>query len=53
MVKQRGQQFKFRFFDDIDHQKLKEIAEKHDRSLAYVINQAIKEFLKKCGEVQS
>ena len=33
-------------FDDTDHLKLKEIAEKEDRSLTYVVNQAIKQFYK-------
>lgn len=46
MEKKRNQQFKFRFFDDSDHEELKKIAEKNDRSITYVINQAIKEFLK-------
>lgn len=46
MEKQRGQQLKIRFFDDVDHKKLKEIAEIEDRSLTYLVNQAIKEFLK-------
>ncbi|MDN5625807.1 MAG: ribbon-helix-helix domain-containing protein [Staphylococcus equorum] len=46
MEKQRGQQLKIRFFDDVDHEKLKEIAEMEDRSLTYLVNQAIKQFLK-------
>jgi hypothetical protein len=46
MEKQRGQQLKIRFFDDADHEKLKEIAEMEDRSLTYLVNQAIKQFLK-------
>ncbi|AWS03985.1 hypothetical protein RPT31_002967 [Acinetobacter baumannii] len=45
MAKQNQQQLKIRFFDDSDHLKLKEIAEKEDRSLTYVVNQAIKQFL--------
>ncbi|EPG6121707.1 MULTISPECIES: ribbon-helix-helix domain-containing protein [Acinetobacter calcoaceticus/baumannii complex] len=45
MAKQNQQQLKIRFFDDADHLKLKEIAEKEDRSLTYVVNQAIKQFL--------
>lgn len=46
MVKQNKLQLKIRFFDDSDHLKLKEIAQKEDRSLTYVVNQAIKQFLK-------
>ncbi|WP_228257660.1 ribbon-helix-helix domain-containing protein [Acinetobacter bouvetii] len=46
MKEQRGQQLKIRFFDDTDHEKLKEIAEMEDRSLNYLVNQAIKQFLK-------
>lgn len=46
MAKQNQQQLKIRFFDDFDHLKLKEIAEKEDRSLTYIVNQAIKQFLK-------
>lgn len=45
MARQNQQQLKIRFFDDSDHSKLKEIAEKEDRSLTYVVNQAIKHFL--------
>lgn len=47
MKEQKGQQLKIRFFDNADHEKLKEIAEKEDRSLTYLVNQAIKQFLKK------
>ena len=43
---QKGQQLKIRFFDNADHEKLREIAEKEDRSLTYLVNQAIKQFLK-------
>ena len=46
MKQQKGQQLKIRFFNDADHEKLKEIAERQDRSLTYLVNQAIKEFLK-------
>lgn len=46
MARQNQQQLKIRFFDDFDHLKLKEIAEKEDRSLTYIVNQAIKQFLK-------
>ena len=35
-----------RFLDDADHLKLKEVAKKEDRSLNYLINQAIKKFLR-------
>jgi len=45
MRDQKGQQLKIRFFDKADHEKLKEIAEKEDRSLTYLVNQAIKQFL--------
>ena len=45
--KQRGQQYKMRFLDNKDHEKLKAKGEKEDRSLNYLINQAIKEFLNK------
>ena len=49
MEKQKGQQYKLRFLDDVDHLKLKEVAKKEDRSLNYLINQAIKKFLKEEG----
>ena len=42
---QSSPQFKIRFFDNADHQKLKKIAEQEDRSITYVVNQAIKLFL--------
>ena len=45
-INQKKQQYKLRFFDDKDHTKLKEVAKKEDRSLNYLINQAIKNFLK-------
>ena len=47
MEKQRGQQYKMRFLDDKDHEKLKQHGRKNDRSINYLINQAIKEFLNK------
>ncbi|WP_337080754.1 hypothetical protein [Acinetobacter pittii] len=47
MSTQRGQQFKMRFFDETDHEELKQKAKKDDRSVNYMINQAIKEFLNK------
>lgn len=46
MKRQKGQQLKIRFFDDVDHEKLKELAKTQDRSLTYLVNQAIKEFLR-------
>ena len=45
MRNQKGQQLEIRFFDNEDHEKLKQIAEKEDRSLTYLVNQAIKQFL--------
>ncbi|MEK5787666.1 hypothetical protein V3528_07665 [Acinetobacter johnsonii] len=47
MKEQKGQQYKMRFLDNKDHEKLKAKGEKEDRSLNYLINQAIKEFLNK------
>ncbi|WP_353173711.1 hypothetical protein [Acinetobacter rudis] len=47
MSTQRGQQYKMRFLDNKDHEKLKSISEKNDRSINWLINQAIKEFLNK------
>jgi predicted transcriptional regulator len=44
-INQKKQQYKLRFLDDKDHTKLKEVAKKEDRSLNYLINQAIKNFL--------
>lgn len=38
-------QFKIRFFDESDHQKVKRIAEQENRSITYIVNQAIKLFL--------
>ena len=46
MEKQRGQQYKLRFLDDEDHQKLKEAAKKDHLPMNWLINQAIKQFLK-------
>lgn len=45
MKPQRGQQYKLRILDNLDHEKLKKVAEDEDRSLNYLINQAIKQFL--------
>ncbi|WP_234964383.1 ribbon-helix-helix domain-containing protein [Acinetobacter johnsonii] len=53
MKQQKGQQLKIRFFNDADHEKLKEIAERQDRSLTYLVNQAIKEFLKQQESVKA
>lgn len=50
---QKGQQLKIRFFDNADHEKLREIAEKEDRSLTYLVNQAIKQFLKQQESAQA
>ena len=44
---QKGQQYKMRFLDDEDHEKLKQKSLTDERSLNWLINQAIKEFLKK------
>lgn len=44
---QRGQQYKLRFLDDEDHEKLKLKGKNEDRSINYLINRAIKEFLNK------
>lgn len=46
MEKQRGQQYKLRFLDDEDHQKLKEVAKEDHLPMNWLINQAIKKFLK-------
>lgn len=45
MEKQRGQQYKMRFLDDEDHEKLKLKSQNEDRSINWLINQAIKKFL--------
>ncbi|WP_446089903.1 hypothetical protein [Acinetobacter sp. 1124_18A] len=44
-INQRGQQYKLRFLDDKDHEALKQRGREEDRSLNYLINQAIKQFL--------
>ena len=44
---QNGHQYKLRFFSDEDLKALKEKGKDEDRSLNYLINQAIKEFLSK------
>ncbi|MEQ1277404.1 hypothetical protein [Acinetobacter soli] len=50
MQKQRGQQYKLRFLDDSDHQKLKDIAKKDHLPMNWLINQAIKNFLKESAK---
>ena len=47
MKTQKGQQYKLRFLDDEDHQKLKEVAKKDHLPMNWLINQAFKEFLNK------
>ncbi|WP_171119365.1 hypothetical protein [Acinetobacter baumannii] len=44
-INQRGQQYKLRFLDDKDHEALKKRGREEDRSLNYLINQAIKQYL--------
>ena len=44
---QNGHQYKLRFFNDDDLKALKQKAKDEDRSLNYLINKAIKEFLSK------
>lgn len=46
MEKQRGQQYKLRFLDEEDHQKLKVVAKEDHLPMNWLINQAIKKFLK-------
>jgi predicted HicB family RNase H-like nuclease len=46
-INQKGQQYKLRFLDNKDHEALKQKGHEEDRSLNYLINQAIKEFLSK------
>jgi predicted HicB family RNase H-like nuclease len=45
-INQKGQQYKMRFLDNEDHEKLKLKGKKEDRSINWLINQAIKKFLK-------
>ena len=45
--RQKGQQYKMRFLDNEDHEKLKLKGKEEDRSINWLINQAIKEFLNK------
>lgn len=47
MSRQKYQQYKMRFLDNKDHERLKLKGEQEDRSINYLINQAIKEFLNK------
>lgn len=42
---QKGHQYKLRFLDDKDHEKLKQKGVQDDRSINWLINQAIKKFL--------
>ncbi|WP_171553583.1 hypothetical protein [Acinetobacter sp. Ac_5812] len=49
-INQKGQQYKLRFLDDKDHEALKQIGKKEDRSLNYLINQAIKRFLQESAK---
>ena len=49
MKSQRGHQYKLRFLDDAYLEALKVKGKEEDRSLNYLINQAIKEFLAKQG----
>ena len=44
---QKEQQYKMRFLDNEDHEKLKLKGKNEDRSINWLINQAIKEFLSK------
>ena len=46
MKEQKNQQYKMRFLDDKDHQRLKELAKKDHLPMNWLINQAIKQFLK-------
>ena len=46
-INQRGQQYKLRFLDDKDHEALKQRGREEDRSLNYLINQAIKQYLQR------
>jgi|GEM_PF-1306184 len=45
--RQKGHQYKMRFLDNEDHEKLKLKGKEEDRSINWLINQAIKEFLNK------
>lgn len=45
MKNQLNQQYKLRFLDDTDHQKLKALAKESHLSINYLINKAIKELL--------
>lgn len=44
---QKGHQYKLRFLDDAYLDALKQKGKEEDRSLNYLINQAIKEFIAK------
>ena len=45
MSNQTNQQYKLRFLDDSDHQKLKAISKEDHLSINYLINKAVKQFL--------
>lgn len=47
---QKGRQYKLRFIDDEDHQKLKDLAEEDSRSINFLINKAIKNLLKESAK---
>ena len=47
---QKGQQYKIRFISNTDHEKLKQIGKDESRSINYLINYAIKQFLKEKEE---
>ncbi|MFW1665772.1 hypothetical protein [Acinetobacter ursingii] len=49
-INQKGQQYKLRFLNDEDHKKLKELAKEDSRSINFLINQAIKNFLKQSAK---
>ncbi|WP_171493622.1 hypothetical protein [Acinetobacter soli] len=49
MNQQSNQQYKLRFLDDADHQKLKVLSKQTHLSINYLINKAVKEFLNQQG----
>lgn len=52
-IYQKGPQYKLRFLDAKDHEALKQRGRSEDRSLNYLINQAIKQFLVNKHEVKA
>lgn len=46
-ISQKSPQYKLRFIDAKDHEALKQRGREQDRSLNYLINQAIKQFLQR------